>query len=109
MAGTVFVHKVAGAAAASGASLEEVAAEARVASMGVGSMGVALTVCTVPGNATSDRLGEAEMEVRGGGDGGNGHTWMNGWMVDGWMDEWVNGWVGGYGWMDGWTMCGWMK
>ena len=74
MAGTVFVHKVAGAAAASGASLEEVAAEARVASMGVGSMGVALTVCTVPGNATSDRLGEAEMEV----------TNIHGWR---WIDE----------------------
>ena len=86
MAGTVFVHKVAGAAAAAGASLEEVAAEARAASTGVGSMGVALTVCTVPGNATSDRLGEAEMEVRawGGGDGGNEHTWMNGWrQIDG--------------------------
>ncbi|WP_026782332.1 dihydroxyacetone kinase subunit DhaK [Pleomorphomonas koreensis] len=48
IAGTVLVHKVAGAAAAAGLSLGEVAALARRVSAGVGSMGVGLTACTVP-------------------------------------------------------------
>ena len=44
MAGTILVHKVAGAAAAAGLSLDDVAAEAKHASEIVGTMGVALTV-----------------------------------------------------------------
>ncbi|KAM7266568.1 hypothetical protein ACFE04_004465 [Oxalis oulophora] len=63
LAGTVLVHKVAGAAAASGLSLAEVAAEAKRASEMVGTMGVALSVCTLPGQATSDRLGPGKMEL----------------------------------------------
>ncbi|GAA0141648.1 cyclase [Lithospermum erythrorhizon] len=63
LAGTIFVHKVAGAAAASGLSLEDVAAEAKQASDSVGTMGVALTVCTLPGQITSDRLGPGKMEL----------------------------------------------
>ncbi|CAN7131348.1 hypothetical protein BRARA_H00353 [Brassica rapa] len=63
LAGTVLVHKVAGAAAAAGLSLEEVAAEAKHASEMVGTMGVALTVCSLPGQATSDRLGPEKMEL----------------------------------------------
>lgn len=48
IAGTVLVHKVAGAMAAKGASLEEVSESAhRVATM-IGTMGVALGACTVP-------------------------------------------------------------
>ncbi|KAJ0987561.1 hypothetical protein J5N97_005917 [Dioscorea zingiberensis] len=63
LAGTVFVHKVAGAAAAAGLSLAEVAAEAKHASELVGTMGVALSVCTLPGHVTSDRLGPGLMEL----------------------------------------------
>ncbi|KAF2589735.1 hypothetical protein F2Q70_00038198 [Brassica cretica] len=63
LAGTILVHKVAGAAAAAGLSLEEVAAEAKHASEMVGTMGVALTVCSLPGQATSDRLGPEKMEL----------------------------------------------
>ena len=48
IAGTVLVHKVAGAAAEAGLSLAEVAAEARAAASSVATMGVALTPCTVP-------------------------------------------------------------
>lgn len=48
IAGTVLVHKVAGAAAARGLPLAEVAAEARAAASALGSMGVALGACTVP-------------------------------------------------------------
>ena len=48
IAGTVLVHKVAGAAAAAGLGLAEVAARARRAAGAVGTMGVALSPCTVP-------------------------------------------------------------
>ncbi|ANM60156.1 Dihydroxyacetone kinase [Arabidopsis thaliana] len=63
LAGTVLVHKVAGAAAAAGLSLAEVAAEAKHASEMVGTMGVALSVCALPGQVTSDRLGPEKMEL----------------------------------------------
>ncbi|KAJ9678255.1 hypothetical protein PVL29_022990 [Vitis rotundifolia] len=63
LAGTILVHKVAGAAAAAGLSLADVAAEARHASEMVGTMGVALTVCTLPGQVTSDRLGPGKIEL----------------------------------------------
>ncbi|XP_020240423.1 putative 3,4-dihydroxy-2-butanone kinase [Cajanus cajan] len=63
LAGTILVHKVAGAAAAAGLSLAEVAAGAKHASEIVGTMGVALTVCTIPGQVTSDRLGPGKMEL----------------------------------------------
>ena len=48
LAGTVLVHKVAGAAAEAGADLLAVAAEARAAAEAVRTMGVALSPCTVP-------------------------------------------------------------
>lgn len=63
LAGTILVHKVAGAAAAAGLSLDEVAAEAKCASEMVGTMGVGLSVCTLPGQVTSDRLGPGKMEL----------------------------------------------
>ncbi|CAN6577755.1 unnamed protein product [Malus baccata var. baccata] len=63
LAGTILVHKIAGAAAAAGLSLVDVAAEARRASELVGTMGVALSVCTLPGQVTPDRLGPGKMEL----------------------------------------------
>ncbi|MCD2185902.1 dihydroxyacetone kinase family protein [Actinomycetospora soli] len=48
LAGTVLVTKAAGAAAADGASLEEVTRTAREAASAVGTMGVALSAATVP-------------------------------------------------------------
>lgn len=48
IAGTVLVHKIAGAAVAAGHSLAEVARLARAAAADVGTMGVALGACTVP-------------------------------------------------------------
>ncbi|KAJ3697647.1 hypothetical protein LUZ61_001352 [Rhynchospora tenuis] len=63
LAGTVLVNKVAGAAAAAGLSVTEVAAEAKHAAEFVGTMGVALSVCTLPGQPTSDRLGTNKMEL----------------------------------------------
>ncbi|KAM1638263.1 hypothetical protein EV1_015790 [Malus domestica] len=63
LAGTILVHKIAGAAAAAGLSLADVAAEARRASEMVGTMGIALSVCTLPGQVTPDRLGPGKMEL----------------------------------------------
>uniref|UniRef100_A0A0C9S0W2 TSA: Wollemia nobilis Ref_Wollemi_Transcript_28615_2644 transcribed RNA sequence n=1 Tax=Wollemia nobilis TaxID=56998 RepID=A0A0C9S0W2_9CONI len=63
LAGTILVHKVAGAAAEAGLCLADVAAEASRAVQMVGTMGVALSVCTIPGQATSDRLGPGKMEL----------------------------------------------
>jgi dihydroxyacetone kinase len=48
LAGTVLIHKIAGAAAARGLPLSEVARIAREAAASLGTMGVALTPCTVP-------------------------------------------------------------
>mmetsp|Transcript_17901 Transcript_17901/g.35349 ORF Transcript_17901/g.35349 Transcript_17901/m.35349 type:complete len:607 (+) Transcript_17901:51-1871(+) len=56
VAGTVFVHKVAGALAASGGSLDEVLFAAKRVASRVKTLGVALTTCTVPGTPPSDRL-----------------------------------------------------
>ena len=64
IAGTVLVHKIAGAAAARGASLAEVAAEARSAADAIGTMGVALGPCTVPAAGRPGfSLGETEIEL----------------------------------------------
>lgn len=63
VAGTVFVHKIAGAAAARGGSLPEVKAAAQKAADNVRSIGFALTSCTVPAKGTPTfALGEDEME-----------------------------------------------
>ena len=48
LAGTILVHKIAGAVAAEGRSLSEVADAARAAAGAMGTMGVALSACTVP-------------------------------------------------------------
>src|SRR5262245_22803403 len=64
LAGTVLVHKVAGAAAEAGASLAEVAAAARAAAGAVRTMGVALSPCTVPAAGRPGfALGEGEVEL----------------------------------------------
>lgn len=63
IAGTVLVHKIAGAAAAHGWPLDKVAAVAARAAAGIGSMGVGLGACTVPSAGTpSFSLGETEVE-----------------------------------------------
>jgi len=64
IAGTVFVHKVAGAKAAQGASLEEVTAVAEKTNANVRSMGMALTPCIVPvAGKANFSLGDNEMEI----------------------------------------------
>src|SRR5262245_32023950 len=64
LAGTILVHKVAGAVAETGASLEAVAAEARATADAVRTMGVALTPCTIPAAGRPGfTLGENEIEL----------------------------------------------
>ena len=63
VAGTIFVHKIAGAAAARGGSLAEVKAAAEKAASQVRSIGFALTSCTVPAKgAPTFELGGDELE-----------------------------------------------
>ncbi len=63
VAGTVFVHKIAGAAAEKGRELPEVKAIAEKVIANVRSIGFALTSCTVPAKGTPTfELGEKEME-----------------------------------------------
>jgi dihydroxyacetone kinase-like protein len=64
IAGTVFVHKIAGAKAEAGGSLAEVKQVAEKVIANVRSMGMALAPCTVPAaGKPSFTLGENEMEI----------------------------------------------
>ena len=64
LAGTLFAHKVAGAAAAAGKSLQEVVEETKACVESVGTMGVALQACTLPGSTGVAReIAEGTMEL----------------------------------------------
>lgn len=64
IAGTVFVHKIAGAKAETGASLQEVKAAAEKAIANIRSMGMAMTPCTLPAvGKPGFELGENEIEI----------------------------------------------
>lgn len=64
VAGTVFVHKIAGAKAETGASLDEVQAVAQKVIDNVRTMGMAITPCTVPASGKPGfELNDDEMEV----------------------------------------------
>ena len=64
VAGTVFVHKIAGAKAETGASLEEVQATAQKVIDNVRTMGMAIEPCTVPASGKPGfELTDQEMEV----------------------------------------------
>lgn len=64
VAGTVFVHKIAGAKAETGAELEEVQAVAQKVIDNVRTMGMAIKPCIVPAAGTPGfELGDDEMEI----------------------------------------------
>ena len=64
VAGTIFVHKIAGAAAETGADLAEVHRVAQKVIDNVRTMGMAITPCTVPAAGKPGfELGEDEMEI----------------------------------------------
>ncbi len=63
VAGTLLVHKIAGALAASGAALDEVAAAAQRVAGQIASLGLSLDTCTIPGSPKENRIepGMAEL------------------------------------------------
>ncbi|ANP86088.1 dihydroxyacetone kinase subunit DhaK [Rhizobium leguminosarum] len=63
VAGTLFVHKIAGYHAERGEDLKTVAAHAAAAAGDIVSLGMSLSTCSVPGQAHEDRLGENEGEL----------------------------------------------
>jgi dihydroxyacetone kinase len=63
IAGTLFVHKVAGYHAEAGATLEAVAAEAERVARAVKSLGIATAVCTIPGQPSHGRLNPGQAEL----------------------------------------------
>lgn len=63
IAGTVFVHKVAGYYAQQNASLEEVKNQAELCNDNVSSIGVAVTSCHIPGEESEDRIPANKAEL----------------------------------------------
>ncbi len=63
VAGTLFVHKIAGALADQGADLEAVTAAAQRAIAGMASIGMSLDTCTVPGSPKEDRISDGKAEL----------------------------------------------
>ena len=63
VAGALFVHKIAGALAESGASLEDVASAARKVVAKVASIGKSLDTCTVPGSPKENRIPSGMAEL----------------------------------------------
>ncbi|KAA2313700.1 DAK2 domain-containing protein [Pseudooceanicola sediminis] len=63
IAGTLFVHKIAGAIAEEGGTLDAVAAAAREVIGGAVSIGMSLGTCTVPGSPKSERFAAGEVEL----------------------------------------------
>lgn len=63
VAGTLFVHKIAGAMAESGASLEDVTKVAEHVVKHTKSIGMSLDTCTVPGSPKEHRIGEGKAEL----------------------------------------------
>ena len=63
VAGTLFVHKIAGALAESGADLETVTKAARRVIENTSSIGMSLDTCTVPGSPKENRIPEGHAEL----------------------------------------------
>lgn len=63
LAGTLFVHKVAGALAERGAPLAEVAQAAQLVADGVKTLGVSLSSVSIPGRKAEERLAEGQAEL----------------------------------------------
>lgn len=63
VAGTLFVHKIAGALAERGADLETVTQAARRVISGTRSIGMSLDTCTVPGSPKEDRIPKGMAEL----------------------------------------------
>ncbi|MEM6933553.1 MAG: dihydroxyacetone kinase subunit DhaK, partial [Pseudomonadota bacterium] len=63
VAGTLFIHKIAGALAEQGEDLETVTAAAQRVIDGVVSIGMSLDTCTIPGSTKEARIGPGKAEL----------------------------------------------
>ena len=63
LAGTLFVHKIAGALAEDGADLDAVTDAAKAAIKDMASIGTSLDTCTVPGSIKEDRIAPGMAEL----------------------------------------------
>ncbi|PDT05797.1 dihydroxyacetone kinase [Rhizobium chutanense] len=63
VAGTLFIHKIAGALAESGADLEAVSKAARRVIENTSSIGMSLDTCTVPGSPKENRIPDGHAEL----------------------------------------------
>ncbi|XP_055669342.1 triokinase/FMN cyclase isoform X1 [Falco peregrinus] len=63
LCGTVLIHKVAGALAEAGASLNEIVERVSAAAKAMGTLGLSLSPCSIPGSKPTFRLAEDEMEL----------------------------------------------
>ncbi|XP_058481426.1 triokinase/FMN cyclase [Solea solea] len=63
LCGTVFVHKLAGAMAEDGSSLDQIVAKVTAVLKGIGTLGVSLSPCSVPGCLPSFDLPAGDMEL----------------------------------------------
>ncbi|MBZ9739594.1 MULTISPECIES: dihydroxyacetone kinase subunit DhaK [unclassified Mesorhizobium] len=63
VAGTLFVHKIAGHLSEAGRDLAEIAAAARAAAKDIVSLGMALSSCSIPGQPHEDRFGADDGEL----------------------------------------------
>ena len=63
VAGTLFVHKIAGALAEQGAPLSDVTAAATRVIDGMASIGMSLDTCTIPGSPKEDRIASGMAEL----------------------------------------------
>lgn len=63
VAGTLFVHKIAGALAEDGADLATVTATAKDIIGKVASIGMSLDTCTIPGSSKENRIGAGKAEL----------------------------------------------
>ncbi|ELT91143.1 hypothetical protein CAPTEDRAFT_218793, partial [Capitella teleta] len=63
LCGTVLVHKIAGALAEEGRSLQEIASVCRQAVSAMGTIGLSLSACSLPGRGPSFSLAPDEMEL----------------------------------------------
>ncbi|XP_058161348.1 triokinase/FMN cyclase [Dasypus novemcinctus] len=63
LCGTVLIHKVAGALAEAGVGLEEITRRVSLISKAMGTLGVSLSSCSVPGSKPTFELSASEMEL----------------------------------------------
>ncbi|KAG8564330.1 hypothetical protein GDO81_016419 [Engystomops pustulosus] len=63
LCGIILIHKIAGALAEEGKGLQEIASFVKTVAAGIGTLGVSLSPCSVPGSGPTFTLGSDEIEL----------------------------------------------